>query len=135
MTRPTFLKLLAIATLVPLAASPTSVLAAKQQKTEFQIVLKGVARYDPINIAYFEYGFRARGAINDSGTMGGSGQYRIELVGKKATYLIVFDPGASTFEIWLSGTLLGACMYTYEISFSNWWVRELWDFKGTLVGD
>lgn len=135
MTRPTFLKPLAIAALALLAASPKSALAAKQQKTEFRILLKGVARYDPINTPYYEYDFQARGAINDSGTTEGPGQYSIELVGKKATYLIALDPQASTFEISLSGTLLGAGTYTRWYSFGNWWTREYWEFTGTLVGE
>ena len=134
MTRLTFLRPLAIAALALLAASPTSALAAKQPKTAFRIVLDCVARYNPPYIPDYECSFHAWGAISDAGTMGGTGQYWVELWGKNATYVVFLDPATGTFEIWLAGTLLGTGTYAFEHHFQGWRIHDRYEFNGALVG-
>lgn len=140
MTNLTFLKPLAIAALALLAASPTSALAAPQQKTAFSILIKGVGRYDPVNPVSYDYEFKAWGAISDSGTLGAGTNSYSTLLGKKATYVVFFDWQESTFQIWQPtatawpGELLGTGTFTRESTFGGWWVRDRLELEGTLVG-
>jgi len=140
MTRPTIPKLLAIAALVLLAASPTSALAAKQQKTAFHILIKGVGQYDPVNPAYYDYEFKAWGAISDSGTLGAGGNSYSTLLGKETTYVVFFDWQEGTFQIWQPtdatwpGDLLGTGTFTRESTSNGGWVRDRLELDGALIG-